>query len=123
MAGYRKARSIRPLPPFFALLACTGCALAQAPIEERPASGDGVMQAQQKTSAVYRELQEAEYASKLAEQDFLNAEMAYAAAQKQTAALKQTLDAAQKNRDAARAREAALRRAYEQGIQPAKPDK
>ena len=44
--------------------------LAQAAVEDARQRQDAILQGQQKTSAAYRELQQAEYAVKQAEQDY-----------------------------------------------------
>ncbi len=94
-------------------------ALAQAPIEERRPAPDAVLDAQQKNAAAYRALSQAQYDAKLAEQDFLNTEAAYKAAQQRADALKQNLDATKKKLDEARARESAARKTYEQATNAA----
>jgi hypothetical protein len=94
-------------------------AFAQAPIEERRPAPDPIRDAQEKTAAAYRALNQAQYDAKLAEQDFLNTEAGYQAAQRRAEALKQDLDAVKKKLDEARSRESAARKAYEQATNAA----
>ena len=94
-------------------------AFAQAPVEERRGTPDAALQAQEKTAAAYRDLTQAQYEAKLAEQELLNADAAYQSARKQADALKQSVDAAKKKLDGARARESAARKAYEQATDAA----
>ena len=103
----------------FAALLLMPPAFAQAPIEERRAAPDAILDAQEKTAAAYRALTQAQYDAKLAEQDFLNTEAAYKGAQRQAEALRHNLDAAKKKLDEARSRESAARNAYEQATNAA----
>lgn len=84
-------------------------------VEERAgASGTTPsLQQQQRVSAAWRALTQARHDAKLAEQDYVNTQDAYVAAQKRADALKADLDKAGKAREAARAREAAANKTYE----------
>ncbi len=81
----------------------------------RPASALELRQ--QDTGVAYRRLQQVRYELRFAEQDWLNANAAYQAAQKSTDELKKQAEAAQKAYAAAQAKEAQARAAYEQAIQ------
>jgi hypothetical protein len=89
-------------------------AFAQAPVEDARQRDDTLQHGQQRAGAAYRELQQAEYASRLAEQDYRNADNAYQAAQKQANDVKRQADTAKKTLEAAKAKEAKARQAYEQ---------
>lgn len=104
---------MKPLTVLIFLIALAPQVFAQAPVEDARQRQDAVL-GQHKVGAAYRELQRAEYASKLAEQDYLNADAAYKAAQKQATDLQHQAQAAKKNLDAAKAKEARARQAYEQ---------
>ncbi len=71
---------------------------------------------QQRVTAAYGELQQAEYASKLAEQDVLNTRDAYNNTRARADALKADLDKFSKARDAAKATEAAARKRYDDAL-------
>jgi hypothetical protein len=88
-------------------------AVAQAPPEERSAA---VQQAQIRASAAQRELTEAQFEAKLAEQDYVNTQDAYRAATKTAQDIKHELDKLKKALDAAKEREARARRAYEAAL-------
>ncbi len=84
------------------------------PVEEAVRKEDpAVQRAQYRAAQAYRELQQAQYEAKLAEQDVLNAEEAYRRAQQQADELKRQLDAARKAQAAAKAKAAAARQRYE----------
>jgi hypothetical protein len=87
--------------------------LAQAPAA---AQSDAVQQAQIRVSAAYRELTEAQYNLKLAEQDYVNTEDAYRAAAKTAEDIKRELDRMKDALDAAKRREARARKAYETAL-------
>ena len=73
-------------------------------MEERsPGHAPTQLLQQQRVTAIYREMQQAAYELKLAEQDVLNAQDAYSAAQARADTLKAELEKAAKARDAARA--------------------
>ena len=90
--------------------------MAQAPVEDLTSREQAIQRGQQKTGAAHRDLEQARYEAKLAEQDLLNAQDAHRAAQKQADALKRELDAAKKALDAARAREAQARKRYDAAL-------
>lgn len=87
--------------------------VAQPPVGDRSVT---VQQAQHRASAAYRELQEAEYQSKLAWQDYVNTQDAYRAAQNPSGDGRRELDKLKKALDAARAREARARQAYKAAL-------
>lgn len=91
-------------------------AAAQAPVEDLTSREQAIQRSQQKTGAAYRDLQQAQYESRLAEQDFLNAQDAQKAAQKRADEMKGQLDAAKKSLDAARSKEAAARKRYDEAL-------
>jgi hypothetical protein len=64
----------------------------------------------------YRQLQQAQYETKLAEQDYLNAEDARRLAQKRADELRREAETAKKAFDAVKAKEAAARAAYEKEV-------
>ena len=94
-------------------LALTGCAARSTPPEVPVASASATRgtleQRQRQTSVAYRDLQQARYEKRLAEQDVLNAQSAFDTAQR-------TLDAAKKSLAAATAREKKAADAYEAGL-------
>jgi hypothetical protein len=90
-----------------------GAAGAQAPVQDVTGREQVIQRGQMKTGAAYRDLQQAQYESKLAEQDFLNAQDAQKAAQKQADEMRRQLDAAKKALDAAKSKEAAARKRYD----------
>ena len=92
----------------YSLLAATApVALAQAPVEDARVNQNTLLQAQQKASAAYRDLRQAEFEAQRAEQDFRQADADYKSVQKRADELKRAADAAKKNLDAAKAKEAA----------------
>ena len=95
------------------LLFAAGFAQAQAPVEER---GNALSQGQYRAGVAWRDLEQARYDAKLAEQDVLNLRDAHAAAQLQADQRKRELDAAQKAWDAARGKLAATQKAYDQAV-------
>lgn len=96
-----------------------GYAQAQkpAPVEER-ASGAAspLLLQQQRASVSYRDLTQAAYDAKLAEQDVLNTQDAYDAARQRAESIKADLDKAIKARNAAKANEAAARKRYDAAL-------
>ena len=66
------------------LLLGASAAWAQAPVpvEDRTSREQAIQNSQRAATTAYRELQQAQYESKLAEQDFLNAQEAQRSAQK-----------------------------------------
>lgn len=104
---------------FLLLLACIAAPAevqAQVPVEDRSSREQAIQRGQVRAGAAYRELQEAQYEAKLAEQDVLNAQEAHRAAQKNADDLKRQLDAATKALAAAKAREASARKAYDEAL-------
>ncbi len=102
----------RALLMTLALAACTA-ALGQPPVGDRSGA---VQRAQIRASAAYRELEQAQYDLKLAEQDYVNTRDAYRAAPPPAEDIKRELDKMKKARDAARRRESRARRAYESAL-------
>ena len=97
-----------------ALLAAS--AAAQAPTQDTSAREQAIQRSQIGAGAAYRELEQAQYEKKLAEQDVLNSQDAYQAAQQQAEERKRQLDAARKALEAARAREAQARKRYDAAL-------
>jgi hypothetical protein len=85
----------------------------QPPPEERSAA---VQQAQVRASSAYRELTEAQFEAKLAEQDYVNTQDAHRAAMQRAEDIKRELDKTKKALDAARARQARARKDYETAL-------
>jgi Skp family chaperone for outer membrane proteins len=102
--------------------ACLLCALAllassaAAQVHEGASREQAIQRGQVAAGAAYRELEQAQYEKKLAEQDVLNSQDAYQAAQRQAASRKQELDAARKALEAARAKEARTRKRYDEAL-------
>jgi exopolyphosphatase/pppGpp-phosphohydrolase len=108
---------VQPAMIALALCGClAGVAIAQAPVEDLTNREQAIQRGQLKTGVAYRDLQQAQYESKLAEQDFLNSQDAQKAAQKQADDLKRQLDAAKKAFDAAKAKEAQARKNYDEAL-------
>ena len=102
-----------------ALAGTATVAAAQKPVPvEEPAQQQetAIQRGQYRAGQAYRELQQAQYETKLAEQDVLNAEEAYRRTQQQNDELKRQLEAASKALAAAKAREAAARQAYDKEV-------
>ena len=89
---------------------------AQVPVEDRTSREQAIQQSQQRTGAAHRELRQAQYEAKLAEQDFLNAQEAQRAAQRHADEMKRQLDAAKKTLDAAKLKEAQARKRYDAAL-------
>lgn len=103
--------------PAGVLWAClVGAAGAQAPVEDLTNREQAIQRSQARTGAAYRDLQQAKYESKLAEQDFLNAQDAEKAARKQADDAKQQLDAAKRTLDAARSKEMQAQKRYDDAL-------
>jgi predicted nucleic acid-binding Zn-ribbon protein len=98
------------------VLVLASSAAAQAPVQGPSAREQAIQRSQIGAGAAYRELEQAQYEKKLAEQDVLNSQDAYQAAQQQAAELKRQLDAARKALDAARAKEARARKRYDEAL-------
>jgi len=104
-------------------MVCTGllltvalAAAAQAPVQDRASREQAIQSGQQRAGAAYSNLQQAQHEAKLAEQDFLNAQEAQRAAQKQAEEMKRQLDGAKKAVDAARQKEAQARKTYDEAL-------
>jgi hypothetical protein len=96
-----------------------GAQIKPAPVEERsPGQAPAQLLQQQRVTAATRELRQAAHEAKLAEQDVLNTQDAYHAAQARANELKAELDKAVKVREAARAREAAARKRHDAALNP-----
>jgi chromosome segregation ATPase len=98
------------------LLAAAGAAWAQAPARETIQREQALSGAQLRAGAAYQEMQEARQNAIRAEADLLNAQDANRVAQKQAAETKQQLDAARQALDAAKARDAKARKAYDDAL-------
>lgn len=70
--------------------------LAQAPVDDTRQRQDTLQRDQQRAGIAYRELQQAQYESKLAEQDLVQADGEYKAAIKRAEESKRRADAAKK---------------------------
>lgn len=88
------------------------------PVEERASGAEPTPQAQQMRAGIaFREVQQAAFESKLAEQDVLNTQEAYHTTRARADVLKAELEKAIKARDAAKAKEAAARKRYDEALQ------
>lgn len=105
------------------LAAVIPVALAQAPVEDARVNQNTLLQAQQKASAAYRDLRQAEFEAQRAEQDFRQADADYKSVQKRADELKRLADAAKNNLDAAKAKEAAARKTYDAAVNAASSTK
>lgn len=88
-------------------------AFAQPPAGDRSVA---VQQAQMRAGAAYRELGEAQYELKLAEQDYINTQDAYRAVTPERKDIRHELDKTKKALDAARAKEKRAREVYEAAL-------
>jgi len=88
-------------------------AFSQPPVGDRSGA---VQQAQMRASAAYRELEQAQYELKLAQQDYVNTQDAYRAAAPPAEDLKREVDKMKRALNAAKAREARARKAYEDAL-------
>lgn len=96
----------------------TAPAKKAVPVEERASGAEPTPQAQQMRAGIaFREVQQAAFESKLAEQDVLNTQDDYNTTRARADALKLELDKAIKARDAAKAKEAAARKRYDEALQ------
>lgn len=86
------------------------------PVEDLSARQDALLPAQQRAGFANRQLEQARYETKLAEQDYLNAENAHRAAQKRADEFKRQAETAKRALNAAQAKEAAARKAYENAL-------
>ena len=90
--------------------------IAQAPVNDLTSREQAIQRSQQKSGAAYRDLQQAQYEAKLAEQDYLNSQEAHKAAQNHADEMKRQLDAAKKAFDAAKSKEALARKRYDETL-------
>ena len=97
-----------------ALMTAACLAGAQAPAIGPGSAEDAVLQKQRQAGTAYRELQQAQYEAKLAEQDVLNAQDAVA--QEQSEERRQRLQTAQKALAAAQAKVAQVRKRYDEAV-------
>ena len=102
--------------PALAYSAVAVFAQTAAPIEDRSSREQAIQRGQVKAGAAYRELQQAQYEAKLAEQDVLNAQEAQRTAQKHADDLQRQLDAANKVLAAAKQKEARARKTYNEAL-------
>ena len=103
---------MKSLPLYSLLAVAVPVALAQAPVEDARVNQNALLQAQQRASAAYRDLRQAEFEAEQAGRDYRQAGADYKAAQKRADELKRSAEAAKKNLDAAQAKEAAARKSY-----------
>lgn len=87
-----------------------------APVDDLTSRESVLIQGQQRAGNAYRELQQAQHDTRFAEQDYLNMQDTYQAAQKQADALRRQAESAKKTLDAARTKEAEARQRYESEI-------
>ena len=87
-----------------------------APVEERASDAVPLQLQQQRSGAAYRDLTQAAFESKLAEQDVLNTQDAYNATRERAEALRLELEKIIKLRDAAKAKEAVARKRYDEAL-------
>ena len=87
---------------------------AQAPVIGPGSTEDAVLQKQRHAGATYRELQQAQYEAKLAEQDFLNAQDAVA--QQPSDERRRQLETTKKALAAAQAKAAQARKRYDEAV-------
>jgi predicted nucleic acid-binding Zn-ribbon protein len=97
-------------------MAAAAASYAQAPVEDARQRQDTLQRDQQRAGAAYRALRQAEFETKQAAEDNRRADAEYRNAQKRTDELKGQADAASKKFDAARAREAQARKAYDAAV-------
>ena len=97
-----------------ALMTMTCIAGAQAPAIGPGSAEDAVLQKQRQAGAAYRELQQAQYEAKLAEQDVLN--LQDAVAQQPSEERKRQLETAKKAHAAAQAKMAQARKRYDDAV-------
>ncbi len=87
-----------------------------APVEERASDAVPLQLQQQRSSVAYRDLTQATFESRLAEQDVLNTQDAYNATRDRAEALRLALEKFIKVRDAAKTNEAAVRKRYDEAL-------
>jgi hypothetical protein len=97
-----------------ALMTTVCLAGAQAPVTGPRSAEDTVLQKQRHAGAAYRELQQAQYEAKLAEQDFLNAQDALA--QQPSDERRRQLETTTKALAAAQTKVAQARKRYDEAV-------
>jgi ABC-type lipopolysaccharide export system ATPase subunit len=96
--------------------AALGQAQKPAPVEDVRGKDSALLQGQQRAGIAYRQMQQAQYDRKLAEQDNLNAQSAYRTAQQRADELKRQAETAKQALDAAKTKESAARSAYDKEV-------
>ena len=86
------------------------------PVEDRGHPAGATQLQQQRTGTAFRALEQARHDAKLAEQEYVNADDAYRAAQKRADTLNNELSKLKKTRDAAKEKETASAKAYESAL-------
>jgi hypothetical protein len=111
-------RGARMMPVLCAVAALFAApvVLAQPAPATKPAPAEAPILQQQRVGVAYREAQQATFEAKLAEQDVLNTQEAYKTTSARAEALKAELDKVIKVRDAAKAKEAAARKRYDEAL-------
>jgi len=106
------------LPVLISCASAAAVAQAQkpAPVEDLSSKEGVLLRGQQRAGMAYREMQQAQHEAKFAEQDYLNLQDAYQAAQKQADGLRSQFESAKKTLDAARVKETAARQRYEKEV-------
>ena len=104
-----------------ALVALLAVPLAQAqtakPVESPATEANQArLIQQQRATAAFREMQQATFEAKLAEQDVVNTQEALNATQARADLLRKELDKATQARDAAKTKEAAARKRYDEAL-------
>jgi septal ring factor EnvC (AmiA/AmiB activator) len=100
----------------FGCVTAMAAAQSPAPVEDRSSREQAIQRGQMKAGVSYRDMQQAQYETKLAEQDVLNAQEAHRAAQDRADESKRQLEAATKALAAARTKEAQARKAYREAL-------
>jgi predicted nucleic acid-binding Zn-ribbon protein len=101
---------------FVLLTMASAAGYAQAPVEDARQRDDTLQRDQQKAGAAYREMQQAQFAAKRAEEDLLQADADYKGAQTRADELKRHADTAKKNLDSARAKAEQARKSYDAAV-------
>ena len=98
------------------LTMATTAGYAQAPVDDTRQRRDTLQRDQQKAGAAYREMQQAEFAAKRADEDFRQADADYKAAQTRADELKRHADTAKKNLDTGHAKAEQARKSYDAAV-------
>jgi predicted nucleic acid-binding Zn-ribbon protein len=98
------------------LTMATTAGYAQAPVDDARQRQDTLQRDQQKAGAAYREMQQAEFAAKRADEDFRQADADYKAAQTRADELKRHADTAKKNLDTGHAKAEQARKSYDAAV-------